>query len=122
MSKEFKFPDNVFLEIAKGSGTGKKFPLTEKSMSIGRAQDCTVTIESEFVSRRHAQIVFRCGHFTIIDLASRNKTKVNGHSHLEKNLKHLDIIAIGDTELVFNWPDQESYTREYLSPDEKNPH
>ncbi len=96
-------PENVFLEIVEGYAQGTTFKIDKKSMIIGRDEICDIKIEDEYVSKRHCQIVFRTDHFTIIDLNSLNKTKVNEKIYIQKNLKNKDIITLGRVKLEFNW-------------------
>jgi len=66
---------------------GKEFtiPQTQKVV-LGRAK-CDITIVDEKMSRQHAEIFFRDGHFWINDLGSTNKTYLNSRqAHPEKPL------------------------------------
>jgi pSer/pThr/pTyr-binding forkhead associated (FHA) protein len=54
------------------------------------------------VSRKHTSIsVVRTDKFTVTDLASRNGTFVNGARASSQDLKHNDLIRIGDTTFRF---------------------
>lgn len=50
------------------------FSLPEGETTIGRGDDCDVTICAHSLSRQHAQILVEEGSHFIQDLASRNKT------------------------------------------------
>jgi pSer/pThr/pTyr-binding forkhead associated (FHA) protein len=97
------FPQNVSLEVVIGENKGQTFPITNKTVTIGRAPVCDFKLPDKYVSNKHCQIVFRGGHFTVIDLGSLNKTKVNGAMYVQKNLRNGDIIRVGKTELKFIW-------------------
>src|SRR5262245_44979379 len=42
------------------------------SFCIGRAEDCQVRIENDYVSRRHAEVSFQDGRWSVRDLGSSN--------------------------------------------------
>ena len=50
----------------------------EGAITVGRAPECDLVLESERVSRRHAEIAFENGRWRVEDLDSLNGTKVNG--------------------------------------------
>jgi pSer/pThr/pTyr-binding forkhead associated (FHA) protein len=96
-------PKNVTLEVVKGEDKGQVYTIINKTMTIGRAPVCDIKLTDKYISNKHCQIVFRGGHFTVIDLGSLNKTKVNGTMYVQKNLINGDIVRVGKTELKFNW-------------------
>jgi hypothetical protein len=53
-------------------------PLQEGEQIAGRGEECSVVIDAESVSRRHARIRVVTGAATIEDLASTNGTEVDG--------------------------------------------
>ena len=107
MSDQQNIPSNVLLEVIDGSENGLLYTIVNKTITIGRHKNCDVCLKDEFVSNKHCQIVFRGGHFTIIDLGSMNKTKVSEKAYIQKNLKNKDIITLGKTKIVFHWNDQD---------------
>jgi pSer/pThr/pTyr-binding forkhead associated (FHA) protein len=111
MPDELQIPQNVALEVFVGSELGKNYPIAIKTVTIGRAQGCDIRLADNYVSNKHCQVVFRGGHFTVIDLGSLNKTKVNGTKYVQKNLLDGDILRVGKTELKFKWSeaDQAAY-------------
>lgn len=58
--------------------SGETFELFARSTSIGRGPDNEILIPDRPVSRYHANLIFREGHFRIRDLDSSFGTKVNG--------------------------------------------
>jgi len=66
------------LQILKGDAPGKQHALTADRMVIGRQSDCDIVLDSNSVSRRHAEVVADGGAFFVEDLGSRNGTYVNG--------------------------------------------
>ncbi|MBN2352698.1 MAG: FHA domain-containing protein [Spirochaetales bacterium] len=106
-------PKNVTLEIIKGADAGKTIAVNSKTITIGRGEGCDVKLADAYVSAKHCQIVFRyrTGHFTVIDLGSLNKVKVNGNMYVQRNLRNNDVIQLGQTEMMFHWgkADYEEY-------------
>ncbi len=101
--QDYQIPENVSLVVIEGLNTGTKFEVGNKSNLIGRDQSCDLLLTDEHVSLKQCQLVYRGEHFTVIDLGSLNKTRVNGEEFIQKNLKHGDIISIGKTQLIFSW-------------------
>ena len=109
-NEKVQVPPNVTLKVIEGVDEGKLFTISNKTMTIGREDVCNIKLSDEYVSKKHCQIVFRGGHFTAIDLGSLNKTKVNDHIYVQKNLKNDDILTLGKTKLRFNWEEQDEKT------------
>jgi len=100
---EIDLPPDVYLEVTKKDGQVFMFPITKKTVTIGRDPKCDLHIEDDYVSRKHCQIVFRGDHFTVIDLGSLNKTVVKGKEYIQKNLMTGNLINLGATRLKFVW-------------------
>src|SRR5690349_20597305 len=66
------------LSILRGSSPPKSIPLPEERITLGRNPDCNVVIDSNSVSRQHAQISWSEGQYFLEDLRSRNGTLLNG--------------------------------------------
>jgi pSer/pThr/pTyr-binding forkhead associated (FHA) protein len=80
---------------------GRRFPLGESPVVLGRASDCEVVLADPRSSRRHSQIQ-PVGHgFVISDLDSMNGTVVNGTPIREHPLSDGDEIRLGSTVLHF---------------------
>ena len=67
---------------------------------IGRGRECDVVFVSEAVSRRHARLLFRDGHWVIHDLGSTNGTMVNGVRIGRCRLRPGDRVTFGDTSVM----------------------
>lgn len=79
-----------------------RHPLTESTISIGRASDCTIPIKDRYLSRRHAEIISANGSWVLKDLGSANGTYLNGNRvERDSPLRPGDRIRLGDTEIVF---------------------
>ncbi|HVT44627.1 MAG TPA: SpoIIE family protein phosphatase [Thermoanaerobaculia bacterium] len=80
-----------------------RIPLATEVVSLGRAVDCTIPIKDRFLSRRHAEIIFRHGDYFLRDCNSANGTLINGvRLENERKLEPGDHITLGDTEIVFD--------------------
>jgi pSer/pThr/pTyr-binding forkhead associated (FHA) protein len=105
-------PQDVYLEILDGEREGETFPISGKTVTIGRDPQCDLHLADPYVSRKHCQIVFRGDHFTMMDLGSLNRTRVKEKEYIQKNLKDGYIITAGKTRLRFRWPDARIWLRE----------
>lgn len=80
----------------------QEFDLPIGEVVIGRSPDCHITIEDPLISRQHAKIVVRDNGCVLIDLKSRNGSRLNGRPvEGPCELKDTDRIRIGAQELVF---------------------
>lgn len=73
----------------------------EDSATIGRAPECSVHLDEPGCSRRHCQVLKIASGYEIVDLKSRNGTKVNGVKRNRHVLSDGDVIEIGDTRLTY---------------------
>jgi serine phosphatase RsbU (regulator of sigma subunit) len=87
-----------------GNPPGQLIELTEDETVIGRLPECSVILDLQGVSRRHA-IIRRAGKdFYLVDLRSRNKTFLNEREvppEQDQLLQQGDRILICDVEMVF---------------------
>jgi pSer/pThr/pTyr-binding forkhead associated (FHA) protein len=92
----------IHLSVIEGETKGVSYNITGISTyTIGR-YDCDIVLSDEKVSRKHTSIsVVRVDKFTVTDLASCNGTFVNGTRTTSQELKHNDLIRIGDTTFRF---------------------
>ncbi|MCU1378855.1 MAG: hypothetical protein JWN29_1838 [Acidimicrobiales bacterium] len=82
-------------------GDGRRFPLSDVPLTIGRATDATVRVSDTSVSRRHAEIRPSGGGWTVVDLGSTNGTRVNGAPITEHRLQDGDTVTVGDATMRF---------------------
>ena len=87
------------------AGQSTSYALTATEAVIGRHPECTVQVDSNMVSRKHAR-VFKDGEgWYIEDLGSGNGTVVNGQKILAKTqLNHEDRIKLGPILFRFEGP------------------
>lgn len=94
---------DAWLVAATGGGLeqGERFDLFG-GISIGRSADADVRIEDRYASGIHARVYSRGASYYVEDMSSTNGTFLNGgRLEGEAELKDLDEIRIGGTELRF---------------------
>ena len=94
----------AILKRVSGEPAGQLIELKTDVTVIGRSPDCQVVLNSNGVSRRHAEIRRSGDAFSISDLYSRNKTLVNNtevKAGLEQPLKPGDRINICEIEFIY---------------------
>ena len=89
------------LVIISGAEMGRRIDLTHEEVSIGRSDQCTVCVNSDMVSRRHAVINRILGHYIVVDLKSTNGTFVNDQRIERAELKDGDLLRTGKTVLKY---------------------
>jgi pSer/pThr/pTyr-binding forkhead associated (FHA) protein len=87
--------------IVKFPGGPKSVPVGGEAVTIGRTSDNTIPIDDVGVSRRHVQILFVGKGYELVDMGSRNGTKVNGQKAARSMLKAGDVIQVGGVDMVF---------------------
>lgn len=78
--------------------------LDRPTMTVGRSKENEIVVKSSQCSRRHCQVEKVDQGFKLIDLESRNGTKVNGKFVNQHLLMHGDKVVIGDVTLEFDDP------------------
>ena len=90
------------LNLITNDGRSLNFPISKNKITIGRGEDCDLTLTSDkTVSRSHARIEKIKEGYLLTDLGSYNRTKVNEKLVQSVLLKHNDKIRIGRTNLIF---------------------
>jgi hypothetical protein len=90
------------LVVRSGGGrSGETFAALEGGTTIGRSPDCPVFLDDVTVSRKHAVVVERNGHWFIEDQGSLNGTFVNRKRVESAELSDGDEIQIGKYRLTF---------------------
>jgi pSer/pThr/pTyr-binding forkhead associated (FHA) protein len=57
---------------------GRTYDLSAGPVTIGRDAHCTIALDDNYVSQRHASVTATDGQITVDDLGSTNGTYVNG--------------------------------------------
>lgn len=70
-------PDDWALR-AESDLLASQFYVLQPKTTIGRSAECDITIDSELLSRRHAEIFIENNELRIVDLGSSNGTYLNG--------------------------------------------
>jgi len=76
--------------------------LSGNRLRIGRAETCWLVLDSDRISRVHAELVLdKLGQWTVADHGSANGTKVNGQAVSKHVLTAGDVISLGGFDLHF---------------------
>jgi len=89
----------VTIATAKGSTTKR---IDGDALSVGRAEDCQLSILHETLSRRHMSVLLRNGQCWIEDHGSANGTFVNGRriaAHAPVRVNPEDQVVLGQSEV-----------------------
>ncbi|MBX3251240.1 MAG: diguanylate cyclase [Myxococcales bacterium] len=89
------------LVVIYGEDLGRRVPLGNEPVVIGRSSRCEVQIDQESVSRNHARIAFDGRAYLVRDLGSTNGTYVNDELVESFELRDGDQIKVGRTILKF---------------------
>lgn len=85
------------LDVVSGPLVGRSFPISDKTMLIGRALEADIQYpaDTKGVSRRHCQIFWEKGTLHIMDLGSTSGTFLRGKGQLKANVSV--ALTAGDT-------------------------
>jgi FHA domain/Protein of unknown function (DUF3662) len=79
----------------------RTIPLHEAVINIGRRLDNQIIVDDPRVSRSHAQLRLRFGHYVVYNLGSTGGTFVNGQRIEECVLRPGDVISLGGVPLIY---------------------
>ena len=99
---------NASLQVESGLDVPITINLDGSDVVFGSAPSADVTLENEFVSRRHFQIRSHDGVYYISDLDSTNGTYLNGERlqpNVERRVKDGDRIGLAKEEVVLRFVD-----------------
>ncbi len=105
---------NPSLLFTAGLRAGERLDIRRKTCIIGRDPDADIQLDSPFVSRGHAKIVFEGGYWFIQDLNSKNgvyKNTTRIRSGERVNLFDRDRVQIGNVS-TFEFHDPEATIHE----------
>src|ERR1700733_13363918 len=90
------------LLVTKDKKMISKVEIAANPFVVGRAPDCSLTLEEPLASREHIKVIFEGGNYSLVDCGSRNGTYLNDEKVTgTKELRDGDEIRIGSTRLKF---------------------
>ncbi len=90
------------LVMLAGPTPGAEYPLNQERMTVGRAEDATISINHNSVSRLHCEIhSLGEGRYEIVDKGSSNGVRVNSSDLRRGIIEAGDIIELGDVKFKF---------------------
>ncbi len=95
------------LRIKREGREDEVLPISSDIVTLGRSSEATIPIEDHGSSRKHAQIERFEGGYKLVDLESRNGTRVNGVHVNQHLLQWNDEIQIGKTTIIWEAGDSE---------------
>ena len=98
-----KEPKKVAGSLTADAPDGSIYPLIDDEYTIGREASNMIVLRDGSISSKHAIITRTAEGWTILDLASRNGTFVNGEPVKDRRvLADNDIVRLGKVILTFN--------------------
>jgi pSer/pThr/pTyr-binding forkhead associated (FHA) protein len=91
----------VLIHAPEKDRCGRRFPLGDEDLTIGRDEGNTVVVGSDQASRRHARIFVSGGAHVLVDLDSTNGTFLNSKLVKEQTLRHGDVLRVATTVLKY---------------------
>jgi pSer/pThr/pTyr-binding forkhead associated (FHA) protein len=90
------------LRVVGGRFSGHTIPVSRGKLLIGRAEDCDLRPDSEFVSGYHCVLLLDEYTLRVRDLGSKNGTLVNGRriGTGVTILLHDDMVSIGEMNIL----------------------
>ena len=88
------------LTVTEGSLAGTTLSLMDSGVLLGRNPECTLVLDDDFASGRHARIYRKDDGWFVEDLGSTNGTMVNGYPVSSTVIAPSDVIVIGDCKLT----------------------
>ncbi len=96
----------AWLYCTKGQRRGQLYQFRKQRSELGRSPECDIYVEDDFAGNHHGAVLLEEGAWRLFDFASKNGTNHNGKRlgvdvSNPVELNDGDVIAIGDTEMVF---------------------
>jgi pSer/pThr/pTyr-binding forkhead associated (FHA) protein len=90
------------LVMLVGPTPGVEYPLDRERLTVGRAEDSTISVNHNSVSRLHCEIhALGDGRFEIVDKGSSNGVRVNAVELRRSIIEAGDVIELGDVRFKF---------------------
>ena len=85
-----------------GPTPGLEYPLDRERLTVGRAEECSIAVNHNSVSRMHCEVhALGDSRFEIVDKGSSNGVRVNGADLRRSIIEAGDIIELGDVRFKF---------------------
>ena len=85
-----------------GPTPGVEYPLDRERMTIGRAEDSSISVNHNSVSRLHCEVhALGDGRYEIVDKGSSNGVRVNAVELKRSIIEAGDVIELGDVRFKF---------------------
>ncbi len=85
-----------------GPTPGVEYPLDRERMTIGRAEDASISVNHNSVSRLHCEVhALGDGRYEIVDKGSSNGVRVNAVELKRSIIEAGDVIELGDVRFKF---------------------
>lgn len=97
-------PQRGALVALRGPLSGRSFPVEDRPLTLGRALDSSIVLQSQRASRRHAEVRHEPRGACLYDLGSGNGTFVNGARTTWRFLAAGDVVEIGEEAFRFEPP------------------
>ena len=116
MSMSQQIPPGFEVEIRGRENDGRRFPLGEDGLLVGRSESCDVSFNSREVSRRHAYFYPDGRACYVEDLGAVNGVLVNGKRVKKSPLHDGDIVGIGPNRFIVHALDTRGLLARWLLP------
>jgi len=83
------------LVMIRGEYLGRRYPILNKPLLIGRTVECDIQLADDCISRRHCSLLPCETEVVVFDLNSTNGSYVNGNQVSSQPLKNGDRLTIG---------------------------
>lgn len=91
----------LVLIYPNGAELGKRYELDGNEIIIGRGSDCSIQLDRDSVSRKHAKLIRAGRKWQVTDLGSTNGSYVNDAPITQCQLRDGDQLKIGNTIFKF---------------------
>lgn len=89
--------------VISGPLTGSRVRMTRAQFSIGRSQECDLSLPNDpKVSRKHAEVYWDGSRFHIRSLVSQNPVLINGKPISDSEIHSGTVIQLGESKLKFD--------------------
>lgn len=96
-----KTAKEAWLFVEEGADRGLAIQIGSEPVTVGRDEECDLTIVDTKASKRHLQVQRQGRRYLLTDLDSATETRVNGKVVRRHFLETFERIEVGDTVLVF---------------------